>query len=355
MYSFSPVFASQPCRLRLTLGDERLTPASDDGLVIERLINRCATNALQQATGCSNPHRLDRLLLEKLIAASPDNAEIEPRYFGRLANGSPLIRQGNVANGRPVKRLASYVALFDEDAQAFWDAVDWSLWSLLHPDPITSADLMFIKTPVPKPTDLKEVPRLTTIEDPEEQARQLLVAIQSACPGDGVTALWQSLRQAGVDSDLRRYALLYDVWLRCRRALEGSALFNGMVDALYDFTANWFGQIQVLVDPAIRIDVHHDEYLRILRHTIGQLRKVPTRATRSLWQPFRFNAYEQHPGLLVSPRGDVEAFIDGAFKTLRMTDFDMAWLKRTRQPLPARARSPRSHRTVNMTAAEYCG
>lgn len=337
MPTFIPVHASSSCRLSLSFGDEPRDASRLDADVLELMVNRCATNALVQAAGCSSVSKLDELLWSKLVETSPHYLDREPtRYFTRLASGSPRLRSRGPI-GRPTKSLFAYLKHLDDAAQEFWIAARWSFWELIHPDPINMADLQLIRTHMPGAGDVLEWHRLIAISSPEEQAKELLDAVKSTHPAVGVSALWQTLRQAGVDGDLRRYAYLYDAWLRCRPVLEESMLFRKMVDTLYDFTSVWFGQVEIPMEPMTSPITDRAEYFHIVRGALGELRQISDsrREAKNLWMPFRFNRSAQHEGLIVRPRSDMHAFFKGNVGPLRMCNWDMRWLQLKSKPLPS--------------------
>jgi hypothetical protein len=332
MPAFKPVHASAKCRLRLVFGDKRPDPNRLGPDALERLVNRCAANALVLATGTGNYSRLGKLLADRLVTSSPEYFDIDPSaYFTRLANGKPQIRTPAV--GRPNKNLALFLnALGDEAMDEFDIVTSWVIWELIHPSPLTTIDLSFMRARLPAGANFVEFMKLVSAEHPQhELAATLLQAAQNAVPGPlvAMTALWQFLRQASLDADLPRYALLYDTWTRMRVHLEQVPVLRRAVNDLYEFTAVWFGQVEIELAAGQTLALDREEYFRSVRRVVALLRYLPNdaRGIASVWRAFRYK------GLRVRAVADLDAFrIEPG--TLRMTDWDMRWLNKKAKPLP---------------------
>jgi hypothetical protein len=305
MKTFTPVHRDAPCRLSLSFGPAEAEPEPSPLDVIERLVNRCATNALLQALELQTASELDKTVGRRLLAKNPDLEP--PRYFARLAEGSPAVRRTGV-KGRPVAALQAYLALLPDPAvEDFWLTASWSLWKYIHPSAVTAADLIFSVGPQSDPGS-GAVSMLSQIDCPVDQAKAFLDLVGVGCPAECLTALWKALRLSVRTGDLRRYAFLYDAWLRCRPAIDGSPLFRHCVEELYSFTSTWFGQVDVEVDR--HLFPYQPEYLRALASVIALLTEATEtpQIASDPWSAFWLNSSGAHAGLLVRPRADIASF-----------------------------------------------
>lgn len=126
-----------------------------------------------------------------------------------------------------------------------------------------------------------------------------------------ITALWWSLRHTAGKRDLRGYALLYAFWLECRDAVARSPLFHRAAGLLYAHTADWFGQVDVQLDPYASPLQRPEEFFESVRRVIANLRDEHrvTPASGGLWDSFHLCAEVLKRPLAVKPRSDVAAFM----------------------------------------------
>lgn len=338
MPSFQPVHTDEQFRLGVSFGEnERASEAMSDD-VLERMVNRCAVNVFAFNRGCASPRGLDELCWDRLITAAPGNLHREQtHYFSRCAAGKPRLRRIKCERGRPVQTLTRYLELFGENAiSEFNSAVQWAFFTLIHPDQLTPMEVN-LAIPFLGDCSAEEWGRLITIESLEEQAGELFKAIAALrIPAVPVTALWRCLRASVLAGDLRQYALFYDTWLRCKPSLAKSPMFANMTDELFRFTAVWFGQIEISIDPFL--PPMSSGFANAARRALSSLREDPKQriAAKDLWKPFRLYASDRHEGLLVRPRSDIFAFgKPNAAEARRPTDLmNLPWFGLQPQPLP---------------------
>lgn len=308
---FEPVHRLAPCRLGVSFGDENPQATSLTPDVLERIVNRIATNALARKVGFRSVTALDQHVWNELVQKSPALQSQDPtRYFTRLAAGSPQLRRGG-KRGPPLRALNRRLKLLGDDAAELWNCTQWVFHELIHPQPPGSERLAFNSVKLPDGGNPVTCYRLTGITSMDLQGQRIGKELQDGDLVAAVTALWWSLRESVGKRDLRRYALLYGLWLEARDVIERSPLFRRAADLLYAHTALWFGQVRIRLDPYASPLESPNEFFTATRKELASLwdEQYVVAPPSGLWDLFRLRTEFLKQPLEVRPRSDVAAFM----------------------------------------------
>lgn len=308
---FEPVHRLAPCRLGVSFGDENPQATSLTPDVLERIVNRIATNALAHRVGFRSVTALDQHVWNELVRKSPALQSQEPtRYFTRLAAGSPQLRRSG-KRGPPLRALHRRLKLLGDDATELWNCTQWVLLELIHPQPLGSERLTFNSVKLPDGGNPVTCYRLTAVPALDLQIRRIREELQSGDLVAAVTALWWSLRESVGKRDLRRYVALYGLWLETRVDIERSPLFRRAADLLYAHTACWFGQVSIRLDPYASPLESPNEFFAATRKGLASLwdEQYIVTPPSGLWDSFRLRTKFLKQPLEVRTRSDVAAFM----------------------------------------------
>lgn len=298
------------------------------GDVPDRILNRVAVNAAVQACGLSSVAALDTLVHQNHQKSALRSARTHPDdFWTRVARGMPRLRLDGRDGATQVK-LTRALPFLGAGQQTLERVRRWPLWALIHPDPITPDDLFALEEVI---ANLATTPEWFQLTDrsvsPAEQGEYIVELLRCDQVELALNGLWHSLRRSSIEADLSRYIRLYQVWLVLRPQLEAHALFQRAVPMLYQFTAYWFGQVEILTDRFIRpgSEAHYTEFVRATWRSLN--RRFSDDALHCLWEPFRYHGSPPEPSMEVRPKNDLttQYFDRDELPDYEVTDRWEAW------------------------------
>lgn len=328
MPAFRPVPAHQACRFSLALGEHGRGTALLKKDVPDLLLNRVAVHAAMQALGKKSLLELDAFAHENQQAFAPHVARVHPdTFWKRTAAGMPRLRLDG-RDGKMQIKLRRQLQFLQAGEDIIERVRRWPLWALIHPEPIDAQGLVDLEELI---SDLTLTKPWFEVTDrgvsPVDQVRRIMELVEADQVELALNAHWLSMRRASIEADLARYVHLYRGWLLLRATLEHHTLFKTVVPLLYEFTAYWFGQVEILADRFLRpmSDERH-RFFEFVKATLDTLRDPALPVVRP-WNAFHVGASAGHPGLRVQPKTDLAAhyFNGEEMEGLPIAEFWKAW------------------------------
>ncbi|MGY4829130.1 hypothetical protein ACVNIS_11175 [Sphaerotilaceae bacterium SBD11-9] len=292
------------------------------------LLNRVAVNAAMLALGKKSLQELDAFAHANQQDFAPPGARRDPdTFWKRTAAGTPRLRLDG-RDGKTQIKLGRQLQFLQAGEDVIERVRRWPLWALIHPEPIDSQGLVDLEELI---SDLTLTKPWFEVTDrgvsPVDQVRRIVELVEADKVELALNAHWLSMRRASIEADLARYVHLYRGWLLLRATLEQHALFKPVVPLLYEFTAYWFGQVEILADRFLRpISDERHRFFEFVESTLATLRDPALPVARP-WNAFHVGTSAEHPGLRVQPKTDLSAhyFNGEEMEGLPIAEFWKAW------------------------------
>lgn len=329
MQAFRPVPAHQACRFSLCFGDIDRSTSLLVKDVPDRLLNRVSVNAAVVALGRSSVAQLDALAHAAQLELAPRGVRLEPdNFWKRVASGMPRLRLDG-KDGVSQLKLSRKMPFLGAGQGVLECVRRWPLWALIHPDPIDREGLDALEELIADVATTNEW--FETIDrsvSPADQGARLVKLVKDEKLELALNAHWLALRCTCVEADLARYAHLYYAWLMLRPLLESHPLFKNAAPLLYQFTAYWFGQVEIITDRfLVPLNGHQAQYLNFVEATLASLRQGAEYGTGRAWEPLKICITAEDAGMQVRPKGDLLAhyFNGEQFRDAPFSGFLEAW------------------------------